>query len=331
MPEVQLVQGHMCQFGMLTHVNEKGGEQGLVKKPTGFLTSSDCIAKSLNLQCAGGHSHVPFVGRRAAGAQVYPEKLCKAIVNGMLRQKEVDESNRISTKAMGRGQLSSFTRSLCIDLRRERSEARVGNCSSVSRQEGVNRPVGDWPIDWVDTVHDEDGGEDVRGARPQTGVQVLREAMYGLVCRNTIWKAWDDVSGADLNVEDVKAARALEMTYFEKLGVYDRVSIDDMKKTGGKLIGTRWVDVNKGDSTNVDCRSRLVGREFNIGRDDALYAATPPLEALRIIVSDAATVAGEAEKREIMVNDVCRAYFYAKIERDVYIELPPMARAKSAS
>ena len=96
-----------------------------------------------------------------------------------------------------------------------------------------------------------------------------------------------------------------------------------MKKTGGKLIGTRWVDVNKGDSVNVDCRSRLVGREFNVGRDDALYASTPPLEALRMIVSEAATVTGEVENREIMVNDVRRAYFYAKIERDVYIELPP--------
>ena len=66
-----------------------------------------------------------------------------------------------------------------------------------------------------------------------------------------------------------------------------------------------------------------MGREFNIGRDDALYAATPPLEALRIIVSDAATIAGGDEAREIMVNDVRRAYFYAKIDRDVFVELPP--------
>ena len=198
-----------------------------------------------------------------------------------------------------------------------------GNCSSVTRSGGVNRPVGDWPSDWVDTVHDEDGGEDLIGVRPQTGVQVLKEAMYGLVCRNSIWKAWDDVSNVELNVDDVKAARALEMKYFEKLGVYEKVSRSDQKRTGGKLIGTRWVDVNKGDGVNIDYRSRLVGREFNVGRDDALYAATPPLEALRIIVSDAATISGGDKARELMVNDVRRAYFYAKINRDVYIELPP--------
>ena len=112
------------------------------------------------------------------------------------------------------------------------------------------------------------------------------------------------------------------MKYFEKLGVYDRVDKSDQARTGGKIIGTRWVDVNKGDSINVDCRSRLVGREFNVGRDDALYASTPPLEALRLIISEAATVSGGAARREVMVNDVRRAYFYAKIKRDVYIELP---------
>ena len=31
-PRVQLVQGHMCQFGMLTHVDEKPGENGPVKR-----------------------------------------------------------------------------------------------------------------------------------------------------------------------------------------------------------------------------------------------------------------------------------------------------------
>ena len=88
------------------------------------------------------------------------------------------------------------------------------------------------------------------------------------------------MTNVELNAGDVRAARDLEMQYFERLRVYDRVDRSEIKRTGGKLIGTRWVDVNKGDSTKVDCRSLLVSREFNVGRDDALYAATPPLEAL---------------------------------------------------
>ena len=62
----------------------------------------------------------------------------------------------------------------------------AGSCSSVTRDGEVNRPVGDWPSDWVDTVHEEDGGNDEFGVRPQSGVKILKEAMYGLVCRNSV-------------------------------------------------------------------------------------------------------------------------------------------------
>ena len=68
--------------------------------------------------------------------------------------------------------------------------------------------------------------------------------------------------------------------------------------------------------------SRLVAKEFRTGPDDALYASTPPLEALRLIVSKAATHVDGEEPNEIMVNDVSRAYFYAKCPRCFYVELP---------
>ena len=95
-----------------------------------------------------------------------------------------------------------------------------------------------------------------------------------------------------------------------------------LQKTGGKLIGVKWVIVNKGDQENPDIRARLVGKEFRTHNDDSLYAATPPLEALRLIVSHAATLNSTGEAmREVMVNDVRRAYFYAKATRDVFIEV----------
>ena len=71
------------------------------------------------------------------------------------------------------------------------------------------------------------------------------------------------------------------MEYFNNMGVYERVPKSHQVQTGGIIIGTRWVDVNKGDAADPNYRSRLVGREFNVGRDDALYGATPPLEALK--------------------------------------------------
>ena len=63
----------------------------------------------------------------------------------------------------------------------------------------------------MDGVHDEDGVDNHYGVRPQQGVETLKEAMYGLVCHNSIWKAWDDVTNAELNAKDDRAARDLDM------------------------------------------------------------------------------------------------------------------------
>ena len=100
--------------------------------------------------------------------------------------------------------------------------------------------------------------------------------------------AWDDVNVKNRDAEDVKKARKLELEYFEKLGVYTRVPKSHQLRTGGKIIGTRWVDVDKGDETERNYRSRLVGKEYNTYADDYLYAATPPLQALRLVISHAA-------------------------------------------
>ena len=131
--------------------------------------------------------------------------------------------------------------------------------------------------------------------------------------KNGITCARDDVSGEELLPEWVEQARREEMTYFHKLGVYKVVPRSHQQRTGGKIVSTRWVDTNKGDTQHPNCRSRLVGREFNVERDDSLYAATPPLEALRLILSYAATWATgrDTRRRNVMVNDVRRAYFYA--------------------
>ena len=60
---------------------------------------------------------------------------------------------------------------------------------------------------------------------------------------------------------------------------------------------------------------------------DGLFASTPPLEALKRLVSDAATVDSMArnsskEEKAVMVNDVARAFFEAHLSREVAVELP---------
>ena len=69
-PSVRLVEGHMCRFNVMTHIDKRNGKMVMAKKATGVMTSSGCIANELGARCEGGHARNPFVGGRAAVAQV---------------------------------------------------------------------------------------------------------------------------------------------------------------------------------------------------------------------------------------------------------------------
>ena len=103
-------------------------------------------------------------------------------------------------------------------------------------------------------------------------------------------KAWDDVSGKELDAKGVKEARVKEMTYIHNKQVWVNMSKQAALAKGCKVVGSRWVDVDKGDISKPDYRSRLVAKEINTGPEDGLYASTPPLEAMRWLLSEAATV-----------------------------------------
>jgi hypothetical protein len=105
--------------------------------------------------------------------------------------------------------------------------------------------------------------------------------------------------------------------------VYKCVLRDVSTTTGGKIINARWVRVNKGPKEKPIVRCRLVAMEFNNTeiRDD-LFAGTPPLYAVKIVISYAASHGSESGIK-IMLVDVKCAFVYGEATRDVYIELPP--------
>ena len=76
-----------------------------------------------------------------------------------------------------------------------------------------------------------------------------------------------------------------------------------------------------------------MAKEFSTGAQEGLFAATPPLEAVRLLISDAATVSNACPRgdRVIMVSDVARAFFEAPMKRTVCVELPQEARVDGAS
>ena len=69
----------------------------------------------------------------------------------------------------------------------------------------------------------------------------------------------------------------------------------------------------------MQIRSRIVAREFKSDDRPDLYAGTPPVEALKAIIS---ITANHKETFSIMHIDVSRAYFHAKAQRLVLIRLP---------
>ena len=74
-------------------------------------------------------------------------------------------------------------------------------------------------------------------------------------------------------------------------------------------------------------RTRSLTQLLSTSTRNDVFAATPPLEALRWILSEAATLEGTGDDKVVMLSDVARAFFEADATRLVCVELPPELRA----
>lgn len=148
-----------------------------------------------------------------------------------------------------------------------------------------------------------------------------KEGMYGEFHIN--------ISGEALRSEGVRKARVVEMQGAKRHNLYTKVPIKECRmNTGKKPIGVRWVDVDKGDSTNCEYRSRLVAKGIDTEKREDLFAATPPLEAKKALFSMAVTEGigfrkgDHKECMKLIFIDVRRAFFHVDARRSVYIEHP---------
>ena len=134
---------------------------------------------------------------------------------------------------------------------------------------------------------------------------------------------WDDISGEQLDTNLTCEARADKIKAVHEMGVYRKVPVSMcFKETGKRPIGTRWVDTNKGDELQPKIRSRLVAQELNRSKQPELFAATPPIEFIKFLVSCCASSPWSGRPTRLMVNDVRKAYFYAEATRRVFVALP---------
>ena len=146
----------------------------------------------------------------------------------------------------------------------------------------------------------------------------------------------DDLTGQALDPALCRAARKKEMDFVRDKGLWIKRSVKECwDRTRGPPVTVRWVETNKGDDVVPNIRSRLVARQIRPAGQDAVFAPTPPLEALRTVLSLAATDLpgrpkrcrdpSSKERTQVSFVDISRAYFNAPTDPDepTYVALPP--------
>ena len=132
-----------------------------------------------------------------------------------------------------------------------------------------------------------------------------------------------------LDPEKVREARAEEVGYMIKKKLRREVGVQECwDRTGRAPIAVEWMDVLVTADGETFARSRLVARDFKVkgekDRED-LFAATPPLELLRMMISKAATVTKKGTFRKLLFSDAKKAHLNPKCGQDVYFWLPEEA------
>ena len=106
---------------------------------------------------------------------------------------------------------------------------------------------------------------------------------------------WDGVTGKKLDAIKVRQAREEELKFVEGKPLYEVVPVEEAwKETGKAPISTKWIDTDKGE----EYRSRWVARDFKDSKTDEYFAATPPWEMIKLLVSLAASQKGSKGKGE---------------------------------
>jgi len=133
---------------------------------------------------------------------------------------------------------------------------------------------------------------------------------------------YDENSWEPLDPKLVRLAEDEEMNRFQRQDVYEYVRREvALQEKDAKFIKVRWVRVNKGSKRVPKVRCRLVAQELGHGvKDDELYAGTPSLSTLKLLLSWYCVLGGEMNV--VKVIDIKCAFLYGEARRKLFIELP---------
>lgn len=89
------------------------------------------------------------------------------------------------------------------------------------------------------------------------------------------------------------------------------------------------MDTNRGDTQNPNIRCRYVAKGLALTKTDEFFAAMPPLEAMRMLISFVASGrVGSTGDREVLIIDAREAHLHVCPDRDVFVRPPPEIRRK---
>jgi hypothetical protein len=177
---------------------------------------------------------------------------------------------------------------------------------------------GDLNINWIEFGMNIDGVDLVK--------EVNVEEFADNELQDEVIKAYDDVSGQQLNLKDLRKARQEEIDFIVAKGIWEKVPVSlCYEKTGKAPTSGKWVDVQK--ETGV--RSRYVGRDFKPKGEDPraeIFASMPPLEAKKILFSRAASQIGEKKKLKLLFIDIKKAHMNGVCKEWAFVEMPEEIR-----
>ena len=116
--------------------------------------------------------------------------------------------------------------------------------------------------------------------------------------------------------DELYEARCRELKQLIDFDVFEEISPEDLPK-GTRVITTTWVDRRK---TPTEVKSRICARDFNTGKRDDVFAATPGAASARSIDF----IAAKFGYRKL-VGDVSAAFLHARVPDGVWIVVRPPA------
>eukprot|EP00435_Cladocopium_sp_Y103_P016599 s3099_g4.t1 len=338
-PEVIKVEGDMCAQGMM--LQDEEGSWGFAKKRTGYLTNSPCIAEELSAQCTNEPDAVQIwretcfepkrgqlPGRKGPSWRSVVRRVTLDLTNGGvlqdLRDPQHAQQHDVRFKIPeGCIRVETLFYHVVEGKKWHRHIPLIG---------GKAKQCEVYPKGLIKSI--------LRGLRRQLKRDVPvssldfgptnQEIDVDLTMVSEDWSVFtDEVSGKPLEANRVREARMEEIDYANRYGVWVPVPIEEAwKETGKAPISSRWIDINKGDEERPQYRSRLVIQEVRHSNIEAIFAATPPLESVRMLLSLQRTGNERDRKgrrKKVMFIDIRRAHWTAKIFRKVFVLLPEEA------